>query len=57
MNTIGFLDSACGIWIRRALAAPESGVRDRAILSLGVGVGANTAIFQLLDAVRIWTVR
>ena len=41
--------------IRRAPAAPEPGFAIVAILSLALGVGANTAIFQLLDAVRIRT--
>jgi hypothetical protein len=56
MNTIGFLDSR--------LARSEYGARLLrlnpafavvAILSLALGVGANTAIFQLLDAVRLRT--
>lgn len=31
----------------------NSGVAMVATLSLGLGIGANTAIFQLLDAVRL----
>src|SRR3977135_41099 len=56
MNTIGFLDSA---WrdlkhgARLLRLNPAFAVV--AILSLSLGVGANTAIFQLLDAVRIRT--
>src|SRR5712664_885144 len=56
MNTVGFLDSA---WrdlkhgARLLRLNPAFAVV--AILSLSLGVGANTAIFQLLDAVRIRT--
>jgi predicted permease len=56
MNTIGFLDSA---WRDLKYAARllrlNPGFAVVAILSLALGVGANTAIFQLLDAVRIRT--
>ena len=57
MNTIGFLDSAlAGSPLRRAAAAAQSRRSPLvAILSLALGVGANTAIFQLLDAVRLRT--
>ena len=54
MNTIGFLDSA---WrdlrhgVRLLRFNPAFAVV--AILSLALGIGANTAIFQLLDAVRM----
>jgi predicted permease len=56
MNTIGFLET---LWqdVRhgaRLLRLNPSFVLV-AILSLALGVGANTAIFQLLDAVRIRT--
>src|SRR5215471_6536252 len=56
MNTIGFLDSA---WrdLRHGLRLlrHNPGFATVAILSLALGVGANTAIFELLDAVRIRT--
>ena len=56
MNTIGFLDSA---WRDLKYAARllrlNPGFAVVAILSLALGVGANTAIFQLLDAVRLRT--
>jgi len=54
MNTIGWLES---VW--RDLQYAGRGLRLSpgfaavAILSLGLGMGANTAIFQLLDAVRL----
>src|SRR5437899_3281313 len=54
MNTIGFLDGAWrdlkyGIRLLRL----NPGFTLVAVLSLALGVGANTAIFQLLDAVRL----
>ena len=54
MNTIGFLDT---IWqdLRYGvrLLRLNPGFAVVAILSLALGVGANTAIFQLLNAVRL----
>jgi len=56
MNTIGFIDTT---WhdVRFAvrLLRRNPGFAVVAILSLALGVGANTAIFQLLDAVRLRT--
>jgi predicted permease len=56
MNTIRPLDS---VWqdLRYALRllVRDKGFAAAAILSLGLGIGANTAIFQLLDAVRLRT--
>jgi putative ABC transport system permease protein len=56
MNTIGFLDN---VWRDIAYGARvlrrNRGFAVVAILSLALGVGANTAIFQLLDAVRLRT--
>src|SRR5262249_11388742 len=56
MNTIGLLDSAWrdlkhGLRLLRL----NPGFAMVALLSLALGVGANTAIFHLLDAVRIRT--
>ncbi len=54
MNTIGFLDS---VWqdVRFGvrLVRRNPGFAAVAVLSLALGIGANTAIFQLLDAVRL----
>jgi putative ABC transport system permease protein len=56
MNTIGFLDSAWrDLRYGARLLRVNPGFAVVAILSLSLGVGANTAIFQLLDAVRIRT--
>jgi predicted permease len=56
MNTIGIVDS---VWrdLRHGvrLLRLNPGFAIVAMLSLALGVGANTAIFQLLDAVRIRT--
>jgi putative ABC transport system permease protein len=56
MNTIGLLDA---VWrdVRYGarLLRIDPGFALVAILSLALGVGANTAIFQLLDAVRLRT--
>ena len=56
MNTIAFLDNAWRDLSHGArLLRRNPGFAIVAILSLALGVGANTAIFQLLDAVRIRT--
>jgi putative ABC transport system permease protein len=56
MNTIGFLDSAWrDLKYGARLLRLNPAFALVAILSLALGVGANTAIFQLLDAVRIRT--
>ncbi len=56
MNTIGFLDSAWrDLRYGARLLRLNPAFALVAILSLALGVGANTAIFQLLDAVRIRT--
>ena len=54
MNTIGFLETI-GQDLRYALRLfrLEPGFFSIAILSLALGIGANTAIFHLLDAVRL----
>jgi hypothetical protein len=56
MNTIGFLESI-GQDLRYALRLLrlEPGFFTVAILCLALGIGANTAIFHLLDAVRLRT--
>ena len=56
MNTIGFLDSAWrDVRYGARLLRLNPAFALVAILSLALGVGANTAIFQLLDAVRLRT--
>jgi putative ABC transport system permease protein len=56
MNTIGFLDSAWrDLKYGARLLRLNPAFAVIAILSLALGVAANTAIFQLLDAVRIRT--
>src|SRR2546427_3594146 len=56
MNTIGFVET---LWrdlkYGMRLLRLNPGFAVVAILSLSLGVGANTAIFQLLDAVRLRT--
>src|SRR5687767_4028355 len=56
MNTVRPLDT---IWQDLKYAARllkrDKGFATAAILSLALGIGANTAIFQLLDAVRLRT--
>src|SRR5580704_16368945 len=56
MNTIGFLETI-GQDVRYALRLIrlEPGFFSIAILCLALGIGANTAIFHLLDAVRLRT--
>jgi putative ABC transport system permease protein len=56
MNTIGLLDSALrDVRYGARLLRLNPAFALVAILSLALGVGANTAIFQLLDAVRLRT--
>src|SRR5436309_275771 len=56
MNTIGFLETLVQDFRYGArLLRRNPGFAAVAILSLALGVGANTAIFQLLDALRIRT--
>ena len=56
MNTIALLDSAWrDLKYGARLLRLNPGFAIVAILSLALGVGANTAIFQLLDAVRLRT--
>lgn len=54
MNTIGWFDSVVGD-LRYGLRVlrRERGFAFVAVLSLALGIGANTAMFQLLDAVRL----
>ena len=56
MNTFGLVDS---VWrdlkFGARLLRLTPGFATVAVLSLALGIGANTAIFQLLDAVRIRT--
>jgi hypothetical protein len=54
MNTINWLESACQDlrYATRGLRA-SPGFAAVAILSLALGMGANTAILQLLDAIRL----
>jgi predicted permease len=56
MNTISLIDSAWrDLKYGARLLRLNPGFAIVAILSLALGVGANTAIFQLLDAVRLRT--
>jgi predicted permease len=56
MNTIGFLETSWqDMRFGARLLRLNPGFTAVALLSLGLGIGANTAIFQLLDAVRLRT--
>lgn len=56
MNSIGPLDTVWqDITFAMRLLKRDKGFAVAAILSLALGIGANTAIFQLLDAVRLRT--
>ncbi len=54
MNTLGWLEAACAdvsYGLRQLRLNP--GFAAVAVLSLALGIGANTAIFQVLDAIRL----
>jgi len=54
MNTIGWLESAWqDLRYSARLLSLNPGFALVAILSLALGIGANTAVFELLDAVRL----
>ena len=54
MNTIGWFDRlASDVRFALRLLRTNAGFTVVAIASLALGIGANTAIFQLLDAVRL----
>src|SRR5262249_8372823 len=56
MNTVSFVDSAWrDLKFGARLLRLNPGFAVVAVLSLALGIGANTAIFQLLDAVRMRT--
>ena len=54
MNTVSWLDSSLrDLHYGVRLLITDPGFAAVAVLSLALGIGANTAIFQLLDAVRL----
>ncbi|HEV3058412.1 MAG TPA: ABC transporter permease [Vicinamibacterales bacterium] len=56
LNTIGWIDSTWrDVKFGARLLGLQRGFAVVAVLSLALGIGANTAIFQLLDAVRLRT--